>query len=381
MARKTTSLVVLAALASLVPSGPVAGQLTPQDVACQKAIVARLATFKKAYLKSVSKCLNFENEGKITGPCPEALTPDLVTLAKIQKAVTSAENGIPSKCTSSNLSNLGFRADCQYEAAATGVEGGCAALPVTDGKSFADCLLCWKRGELAELIAILYASHANEVCRSDLTETSPACSDLDCATPLPDQLNLPGTTTGGEEFCQKAIGKAGVKYTLYREKQLEVCALKGGTSASCKADATILLKLGNALAKMQTAITTACGNNRQPSPNEPFCCQLTTGQNATCSMPATRTDCTNAGGSVVEQKTCSGNGHCTGGGNKVITWWGVCPESDCTGTVTSLSDLIGCLGNNGGTGSADQVIDELLCLQFRHLTGGNPDWPCPTDLP
>jgi hypothetical protein len=159
MARKMN--LALAAFASLVASGPVAAQLTPQDIACHKAIVARLSTFKKAYLKGVSKCLNFENEKKITGPCPEALMPDLVTLAKIQKAVASAENGILSKCTTTNLSNLGFRADCQYEAATTGVEGGCAALPVTDGKSFADCLLCWKRSEAAELMAILYASHAN----------------------------------------------------------------------------------------------------------------------------------------------------------------------------------------------------------------------------
>jgi hypothetical protein len=219
------------------------------------------------------------------------------------------------------------------------------------------------------------------VCQNDLTETSPACSDLDCATPLPDQLNLPGTTTGGEEFCQKAIGKAGVKYTLYREKQLEVCALKGGTSATCKADANLLIKLGNALTKMQTAITNACGNNRTPQPGEPFCCQLTPPPSATCSQPATRLDCTNAGGTVSEGTACNnGNGHCTGGGaNKVITWWGVCPESDCTGTVTSLSDLIACVGNNGGTGSADQIVDELLCLQFPG--NGGADWPCPADLP
>jgi hypothetical protein len=53
----------------------------------------------------------------------------------------------------------------------------------------------------------------------------------------------------------------------------------------------------------------------------------------------------------------------------------VCPESDCTGTVTSLSDLIACVGNNGGTGSADQIVTELLCLQFRG--NGGADWPCP----
>ena len=55
-----------------------------------------------------------------------------------------------------------------------GKEGACAALPVTTPAEFAECLVCWKGAESAEYIAILYASHALEVCGRDLAETSPA---------------------------------------------------------------------------------------------------------------------------------------------------------------------------------------------------------------
>ena len=109
------------------------------------------------------------------------------------------------------------------------------------------------------------------------------CSDLNCTTPLPDQRNLTGTTSGGEEFCQKGIARAGVKYLLDREKILEKCALKGGTSATCLAgtfDPTVPLKLETAVTHKDTTIKKLCGN-RDPLPSPPFCCRTGTGSSCT----------------------------------------------------------------------------------------------------
>src|SRR6185369_4908836 len=110
---------------------------------------------------------------------------------------------IAASCSMADLSALGFGSDCQLESGVSGVEAGCAALPVGNPTQFAECLECWKLAELKEFVAIMYASHANEVCGGDLGETSPKCSDLDFTTPLPDQRNV----TGGEYDCQVGIGK------------------------------------------------------------------------------------------------------------------------------------------------------------------------------
>ena len=56
------------------------------------------------------------------------------------------------------------------------------------------------------------------------------------------------------------------------------------------------------------------------------------------------------------------------GGMQTITWWGVCPETGAA--LASRNDLIACVD-----ASADQIVDELLCLQFRG--NGGADWPCP----
>src|SRR2546428_772118 len=53
-------------------------------------------------------------------------------------------------------------------------EPRCAALPVTDPASLAQCLLCWKEAEIDELLQVLYPCLVAQV---------PAGSDLDCGTP------------------------------------------------------------------------------------------------------------------------------------------------------------------------------------------------------
>src|SRR5262249_20901333 len=186
---------------------------------------------------------------------------------------------------------------------------------------------------------------------------SAARSDLDCATPLPDQRKRGDT---GENDCQKAIGKAGVKYLLSREKTLEKCASAGGTAATCLADLTVQTSLQNAETKKMTAIKNKCGN-RHPIASPQFCCK--TGQANQCTAVATREDCLAINGaSVQEGKFCDVGNTCspvTGGGQ--ITWWENCPESGtCPGAaVTSINDLIACVD-----ASADAIVDELLCEQL-----------------
>jgi hypothetical protein len=287
----------------------------------------------------------------------------------VSKANTKAKEKIATACPSvSHIASLGYRSDCVYEADTQGREAACAALPVATVDDFTECMKCWKGAELSEFLAILYASHANEVCGGDLGETSPVCSDLDCTAPLPDQHDLGDT---GENDCQVGISKAGTKYLLKREKILETCLIKGCTKANCLAGtctayATSAILLEKAEAAKVTLINKKCGGNRTPQPVPAgFCCRCGTG-NACMIEPdqgvcAATPDCT-----VQLGKTCDVDLNCTPG-PKTITWWNNCPESDtCPGAaVTTMDQLISCVDT-----TADAIVDELLCLQV-------PGYPCP----
>src|SRR6185369_14878234 len=111
-------------------------------------------------------------------PCPNALAN-----FKIGTTNSKVAAKIAMKCTMQDIADNGYRSDCAYEPATTGIEGQCAALPVTTPTEFAECMKCWKGAEMSEYVGILYASHANEICGS-LDETSTTCSDIDCTTPL-----------------------------------------------------------------------------------------------------------------------------------------------------------------------------------------------------
>ena len=348
----------IAAMLAMIASPAVADPLR-----CHKQVVRQLARYKDFYLRRNRTCLEAQNLGKV------AACPDLLTQTRIDSLNQKVVENIAKYCTIADIQTLGFRSDCAYEAATMGIEGQCAALPVTSGAEFAECMKCWKEAELAEFLAILFASHAVEICEGSLDETSPRCSDLDCATPLPNQGDLGDS---GENDCQKAIGRAGTRYLVRRERILEACALRGGTSATCLADVRIQDRLANAEQAKQLLIQRGCGQ-RSPDPNPPFCCR--TGMANQCSAAASRDECVTNGGQVQEGKTCNAMNNCdpVGGPNQKITWWGSCPESDtCPGTpLTSRDDLIDCVDT-----SADTIVDELMCLQFP---GGS--WPCPADVP
>jgi hypothetical protein len=353
----------LSTLGAGVAALALAGPAQADPASCQKQIVQQLLKFKKIYLKAHVKCLDGQNVNKLPGPCP-----DTAALLRIQIIGDKVQAKIAGACTMADLATLGFPGDCQFETIATGIEGQCAALPVTTPAEFADCLMCWKGAELSEYAAIVYASHAEEVCGGDLDEESPQCSDLPCAAPLPQERDLGDT---GENDCQRSIGKAAVKYLVSREKILEKCGLGGGTQASCLADLRIQLSLDKALAKLDSGIRKRCGN-RDPLPDPPFCCR--TGMGNQCTAATTRDECEDIlGGDVQEGKVCGVDNNCDPApGNQTITWWGFCPEPNDCGSATALAtldDLIACVDT-----TASQIVDELICLQIR--TGG---WPCPPD--
>jgi hypothetical protein len=339
------------------------GSVRAEPVNCQKQIVKNLLKFKKIYLKKAGKCIDNENLGKIPGPCPDAATQ-----LKVQTVATKVHDKIAESCPAPDLATLGFPNNCAFEATATGIEGTCAALPVTTPGEFADCLICWKGAELAEFLAILYASHANEVCGGALDDTSPVCSDLDCATPLPVQHNLGDT---GENDCQKAVGKYGIKHLVSIEKVYEKCGLAGNNQATCLADPVVQLGIQKSQTKLETGIKNKCSNNRDPIPDPPYCCR-TDPMGQQCTASASRDDCEmNLAGTVIEGKTCTA-GSCTpvGGGNQSITWWSSCPIGACTGTLDTRDELIACVDN-----SAEDAAAELLCIQFAS------GWTCPSGSP
>jgi hypothetical protein len=279
-------------IGSLVTAILLLGSAHAEPVNCQKQIVKNLLKFKKTYLKKVGKCVDNQNLGKLSGPCP-----DTATQLKLDTLAGKIRTKIELSCPDPDLATLGFPSSCAFETTATGIESTCKALPVTTPGEFADCLLCWKGAELASFLGVLYASHAVEICDGALDETSPTCSELDCATPLPSQHDLGDT---GENDCQKAIGKAGIKHLVSIEKVLEKCGLLGSDRATCLADLAVQEGITKSQVKLETGIKNKCGN-RDPIPDPPFCCR--TGMGNACSVATSRADCEdNLGGNVQEGK-------------------------------------------------------------------------------
>ena len=356
MTKLTSSLALFAIVLAAAPA-------RAEPVNCQKQIIKNMLKFKKTYLKKIGKCAEKQNLNKLEDDDP---CPDVVTQAKLDATEAKIRLKIEISCPDPDLTTLGFPASCDYETTATGIEGDCAALPVTSPGEFADCLMCWKGAELREFLATLYASQASELCGGAFDETSPACSELDCATPLPVQGDLGDS---GENDCQKAIGKAGIKHLVSVEKVLEKCGLLGNDRATCLGDPLVQEGLDKSELKLETQIKNKCGN-RDPIPDPPFCCR--TGMANACMLAADRNDCeVNLGGEVRNGQICdAGNCDPVGGGNQKITWWSTCPRNDvCDGTLDTLDELITCVDE-----TADEIAHELLCIQFPTGWG-----PCPAD--
>jgi hypothetical protein len=371
VARRSFVTHVLATLAVLVFAAP-QPLVAAQDplATCQKTVVKQLEKLKKIYLKQHQKCFDKENKLKIPGPCPDAKT-DL----KVVKAESKVRTKIPLKCTLDQLATIGYRGDCTYGPPTAGVDGQCAGLPVTTAEEFAECMMCWKEADFARYMAVLYASHAQELCGA-VDDTSAVCSDVGCTSPLPEQRALGDT---GENDCQLGVGKAGVRYMLKREKTLERCMLKGCArdvclNGTCAFDAKVPVKLEKAESKLGALIQKKCGGNRVPSPDPNFCCRCGP-MGGICMLVPDRATClADETCQVQEQKVCNtGTGKCDNG-PRTLAWWGSCPFEDgaCPGTaLATMDDLTACVQTG-----ADEIIDELLCLQFPQES-----CPIPTPMP
>lgn len=326
---------------------------------CRKALVKASAGATKQTLKRMTKCLVKDNAGKIPGPCP-----DPVTAAKVARAVMKAEGKIVAACATDDLTALGFADSCEFAADdGSAAEAACRLLPVTTPAELATCLTCWHRADLFELLALLFASHAVEVCGGTVGADSDVCSEGGCSAllgPLPDQHDL----TGGDLDCQRGIAKAGFKHLVKRSKLLSKCALGGGSRQTCLADPGIQLKLATAAAKTTAKIAGACRNLR-PVPNAPFCCR-TSGNS--CIAAGERAACVLDGGQVQEGKVCGASDRCDNvPGNKAFTWWGQCPLRSCDNfAIVDVEDLDACV-----RAKADETVDATLCSQFS-----GAGWPC-----
>jgi hypothetical protein len=360
MQRRSLRYGSVAAVAVVI--GVTSAQADPAS--CQKQILNQLFKFEKVYLKAFGKCLDKENLLKIPGPCP-----DEATTIKIDGVLAKVRAKLSVVCTGADLDALGYSATCDFDPAPGGIKAECSALGADTPEDLADCLACWKRAEANEMLAVLYASHASEVCGGAFDDSSPNCSPLACTTPLPDQRDLGDTAEG---TCQRAIGKAGVKHVVKRLKLLEKCARAGGTEATCLADADLAAKLAALGEKLLVKIQGKCGGNTTPVATTSFCCR--SGEANACVAAADRDECTTLGGTVQEAKFCDVDLTCanTPGGGKEITWWEICPTSQACGgaTLASIDDLAACVGVE-----AEAVVSEMLCRQIP--TG----WPCPAGSP
>jgi hypothetical protein len=352
MTRSTRSKVLLGAVVGLCL---VAGPVQADPAKCEKTLLKLLLKYKKTHLKAHVSCLDADNAGKITGPCP-----DLKAQLRIQLINQKIVDKVNVVCTPADIAALGYDTSCDFNGATQGIEGDCAALPASSPQELAECFKCWKGAELSRYIAILYASHASEVCGGAFDQTSPACSPVTCTTPLPDQRDLGAT---GENDCQRSIGKAGIKYLVSREKILEKCGLAGGTKAGCLADLKIQLSLQKAEDKKSAGIHKKCGN-RSPVANPAFCCRV--GQGNSCVAATSRQDCIdNQGGDVQEGKECIAGDCDPTPGQQEVTWWENCPNDTCgSQPLATLDDLIDCVDS-----VADETVDDLLCQQFPPGTG------------
>ena len=160
-------------------------------------------------------------------------------------------NRLLSKCTASLLfdappAGVGFAASCELPASSIDSdEAACQGLTVTTRTQLGECLICWKKAALNELVKIVNPCHAALL---------PAGSDLPCGIP---PASCPADPVG--IACQRTIAKAGIRLFLTREKAMEKCldAVRAGDIAGSCPDPATLEKIAKAEAK-KTKLVQKC---------------------------------------------------------------------------------------------------------------------------
>jgi hypothetical protein len=350
----------LALAAASVGTLLIAAAAAATPTACQKALTKGAAALTRKTLARMARCVDKDNAGRLPGPCP-----DPITAAKLAIARQRIEHRVEAACGPSDPPALGFAALCSLGAPeGSAAQAACSALPVTSA-GLGPCVDCWQRAGLHEFLALLYASHAVELCGGTVGLGSSVCSQGGCASmldPIPDQRDLGRT---GEADCQEGIAKAGIRYLRKRGTLLATCALAGGSRDSCLTIPKLQLKLARADAKKAATIAGACGN-RRPVANASFCCRTTGNE---CIAAADRAACIGSGGDPQEDKSCGSDGRCRpASAGQTITWWDQCPRRSCdTYRISTIGDVAACVRDK-----ADEAVDGVLCTRFPTR------WSCPS---
>ena len=239
-------------------------------VNCQKQVNKNPLKFNEDVLEEGREVRRHpEHRKDLRGPCP-----DPATQLKIQTVAGDDPDQDRASCVRSPISRrLGFPTSCDVrDDGATGIEGTCAGAAGHDAAAeLAACLMRWKGAELAEFLAVLYAVTREPSCAAACsTRPRRVCSDLDCTTPLPNQLDLGDT---GENDCQKAIGKAGIKHLVSIEKVLEKCGLLGNDRATCLADLVVQTGITEVADQARHRHPQQVRQQSRSDPDPPFCCQ------------------------------------------------------------------------------------------------------------
>src|SRR5687768_16296155 len=71
------------------------------NVVCHNTVVRQLEKYKRAYLKKLERCLDFENQGKLSGH-----RPDVVTATKLAAINTKVAAAIAKNCTLARLNDV-----------------------------------------------------------------------------------------------------------------------------------------------------------------------------------------------------------------------------------------------------------------------------------
>lgn len=234
----------LSTVPALAGVPPMIEALEKDAAACQKAIGKAGQKFKSADSKAWRSCLDSTLRGKTC----DADKRD----AAIDTARGKARATIEAKCTNDVIfaarpAGVAFPQTCALKLGADSpAEMACAALPVTDVGTLADCLLCWKDVEIRRLVDLLYPC---------LEGTVPDGSPLECGT-----APLACPTDKAESSCVSTIAGAELTAFLAREKALEGClnSIASGKSTTACPDTATNDKIAKADAK-KTASLAKCG--------------------------------------------------------------------------------------------------------------------------
>src|SRR5262249_47063122 len=232
--RTFVALVVVASGAAGSASASSCPVLTPSQVVCQQGVAKAGAKYSKTALKTIEKCLQAIQSGKLSGDpatvCLGTAPSDATTATKMTKAAQKVGEAVPKSCSDPDAAlfkdaNLGTGAPCAPTAA------GLAA-----------CLVANMRGH-AESAA--QAAYGTVVASADK----------------------------GVQKCQKILGKESAKFVKSRLKAIQQC-LNTRTDAcgsaspivrclapqagGAPAETALLSAVAGAETKLRTKIAKAC---------------------------------------------------------------------------------------------------------------------------